>query len=243
MKTRVKNDRHQVPGRKICLLILLITISLLPVTGFPQPVMNKVTGLTGRTPWTLLKQDSGIELYERLICLEGYPEGRQLGITFVMKGDIATALLLVSDERMASRWMTAVKSFQILEKEEGTCWYSYILYDIPWPLRKQDLIICNTLSGGAGDQAATIEMLSSAEYLPENKGVSRITHMYGTWYFNQKTNEQVEVSYTVFSGQRSAFPRWITDPIIQGNLLRTMDNFRKAGEEQFSMNKSITRKE
>ena len=84
-------------------------------------------------------------------------------------------------------------------------------------------------------------MVSDAGYIPEKEGVSRIRHMTGLWQFRQVGENRVEVTYTLFSGQRSAFPRWITDPIIQGNMIKTMKNFRTLGEEKYLSEKVYTK--
>ncbi len=224
-------------------LSLLAAISLWPFQARPQPMMSNEHGISASSSWTQVKSEDGIDLYIRLITMEGFPEGRQLGVTFRMQGDVSTAVKLVSDDRLASRWMSAVKSFRVLEQKDKACWYSYMLYDIPWPLRKQDLIAVNTLSAEPDGSCASIEMRSAADYLPENTGVSRILHMAGTWQFKQVSASVVEVSYTIFSGQKSSFPRWITDPIIQGNMIRTMNNFRELGEAEYTSARSISRKD
>ena len=241
MKTPVNPQRNEIKPRDLLLLVVLLILTPWPIWVLSQPVSESLIGVTSLSEWELVRSDDQIDLYIRVIKMEGYPEGRQLGITFRMRGDVSTAIELISNSQLASRWMSSIKSFQILKNKGDACWYSYMLYDIPWPLRKQDLIAVNRLHTEPDGSRASIEMRSEADFLPENKGITRIQHMVGTWHFTQEPGNQVAVSYTIYSGQKSSFPRWITDPIIQGNMIRTMGNFRKLGEEQFYSKKSITR--
>ena len=66
-----------------------------------------------------------------------------------------------------------------------------------------------------------------SEYLPEVDGVTRISHMEGMWKLVSAGPDRTLVEYVIFSRQPSSFPRWITDPIIQNNMVRTMMAFRE----------------
>jgi hypothetical protein len=39
-------------------------------------------------------------------------------------------------------------------------------------------------------------------------------------------NNKVRVEYSMFTNVKPSFPLWLTDPIIQNNLMKTMNAFR-----------------
>lgn len=240
MKTKNQTN-EKWPGFHAGVLALTITLFLLHSNGcIPQPPVN-MKGGTFNESWTLLRNDDGIALYERWISAEGFPVCRQMGIEFMLRGDLEAVTRVVTDDAMAADWMTAIKSYQILNHVNDSCWYTYTLYDIPWPLKKQEVIIQNTLFEEPDSKSISITMIANAQYIPENRGISRISHMMARWTFTEASKGYVQVQYTMFSGQHSPFPRWLTDPIIQGNLVKTMKNFRRTAEDIFPLSKTYTR--
>ena len=65
------------------------------------------------------------------------------------------------------------------------------------------------------------------DYLAPVKGVKRISHMQGSWKLLAVSPNRTVIEYMIFSNQPSSFPKWITDPIIQNNMIHTMSAFRE----------------
>lgn len=239
--------KNQTRGRSRLLQTACLTMNaiflmfLIPCT-YPQPGIRHGNIHSGDEP-VLLRQEEGIELYEQWINSHDNQELRQLIMEFSIAGNIETAIGLIGDEKLAEEWMSSIKTFQVLAKESPDCWYTYILYDIPWPLKKQDLVVRNTLSRGPDGKSAWIEMEAVAAYLPDKKGVSRIKHMKGRWYLTSEEDNMTRIQYSVFSVQRSKFPKWLTDPIIQQNLVKSMKDFKGLAEKQYSCLELTTKNE
>jgi hypothetical protein len=56
-------------------------------------------------------------------------------------------------------------------------------------------------------------------------------HYEAMWKLIAGRNGTTRVEYSVFSNQMPIYPRWITDPIIQNNLIHSMSALRNLSEQ------------
>jgi len=135
------------------------------------------------------------------------------------------AIFILDDDSFTS-WMKGTRDYYRVETVDSSSWYSYIQFSIPWPLNDQDCIIHYRLRRNS---ESYLEVFIDGEpgYLAPVEGVKRISHMQGSWKLLEVSPEKTVIEYLIFSNQPSSFPRWITDPIIQNNMIRTMTAFRE----------------
>jgi hypothetical protein len=69
-------------------------------------------------------------------------------------------------------------------------------------------------------------------YIPENKGITRIKHLEGSWVVTPVNHHYSKVVYKVYSAVPPQFPRWVTDPIVHDNLIQTMLSFKNIVEQR-----------
>lgn len=225
MKTKEKESRPFLTKTVRLSLVCFIWMCIAIIVGFGNP--GPVDDEEGKVnPWTLIRKEEGITVYQRWIKLPGNRDGRQLYVDFLIHDTISGIRKALCDAESAMEWMTGIKEFSLVQKTDTSTWYVYLLYDIPWPLRKQDLIVRYRLSVPDTEGSFRLEMTGCPDFLPENKGITRVTHMEGTWVISREGPESTRVQYFLFSAQRSSLPKWLTDPIIQSNLINTMRNLR-----------------
>jgi len=53
----------------------------------------------------------------------------------------------------------------------------------------------------------------------------------GRWEFEKQANGYTEVRYFIQTTKASSLPRFITDPIVRSNMMRTMEGFREVAEK------------
>lgn len=182
--------------------------------------------------YKFIKKEEGITLYFRWIDTPTHREVRELKAEFNIASSPENIISGIKNERTALLWMKGASQFQRIGKSTETSWYSYILYNIPWPLSNQDCIILHTLHKEPTENIYYIRMKGVPDYIPEKEGIIRIHHLQGTWKITKINANESRVVYTIYSAQAPKFPRWVTDPIIQENLLNTMLSFKKTVEDQ-----------
>lgn len=177
--------------------------------------------------YKLVRSDKDIRIYTRWIPVDNIRSTRQLKAVFEVDAPMKKVVQVLQDESTYLSWMGAVKTFRRLKTLNQNDWYCYIQFSVPWPLNNQDCILRYELKELLGDSGTMITFKGVPGFMKEQEGIERISHMEGAWHLTQSPNGQTHVEYYVYSKQPPKFPTWITDPIIQKNLIKTMSRLRE----------------
>jgi hypothetical protein len=210
---------------KIPILILL----LLGNTAFKPGDDCKYPG-----EFIIAKDVSGIRISTRWVPVTKTSSARQVKCEFVVDGTVPNVVAVLNDDISVVGWMKGTKEYYRVKTIDDEHWYSYVQFHIIWPFNNQDCIIKYDVSRDAANRKTVVHMTGEPGFLKQFEGVNRIPHMEGSWTFTDLGNNRVQVVYMMFSNQEPKFPRWITDPIIQNNLLEMTDAFRSTLHERIS---------
>jgi hypothetical protein len=206
---------------------ILMMCAVLPAFAADPPAGNagKDSPPNG-SEYSLVRQENDISIYTRWIPVNDTRSARQVKVTFSVPADIEKALSVIRDDGSFTSWMKGTSDYHRIRTVDEENWYSYILFSIPWPLNDQDCIIRYHLHRHSSTQFE-ISLSGEPGCIQPVKGVKRISHLQGSWKFVEVSPSKTLVEYVIFSNQPSSFPRWITDPIIQKNMVQTMTAFRE----------------
>ena len=199
-------------------LIILITII---------SVWHKYSRCDNHNDFIKLKEENGIQLSSRWIPAPGNRETRELKAAFEVDAEPSEIMELLRNEQQALLWMRGVKEVKMHFSGKPDEWYVYLLYNIPWPLNKQDCIIRYRLMSDSGAEQIQLKLEGAPDYMAVRENIERIPHVSGGWIISRTPDGKCQVEYSVFSFQKPRFPRWATDPVIQNNLIQTMVSLRE----------------
>lgn len=183
----------------------------------------------GEAKYVFIKKSNNISLFYRWIELPDKRKVRELKAELDISASPEQIIATLRDEKVALNWLKGASEVKSVGSPGQNLWHTYIQYDIPWPLSNQDCIIRYNLE--SSNKQYMINMTGLPKYIPEKEGITRIQHLQGSWIIVPTNRNVCKVFYSVFSNQEPTFPRWITDPIIQGNLISTMEAFRTTVEK------------
>lgn len=183
------------------------------------------------TDFVLIKQDHNINIYAKWIKVDDTRSARQLRAEFFVNASFEKVVNLIKDDKQATQWMKNTKSFYIIKTIDRNNWLSYVQFSVPWPFKNQDLIIKYEIPTPDAFSKYEIRFVGVPDYQEKNKNVTRISHLEGVWRLMYLDKNKSKIEYEMYSRQAPAFPRWITDPIIQNNLISTMKAFREVVEK------------
>lgn len=206
---------------KFVVLLLIAFLSQNTSYTFEKSIIQQTTD------FVLIKQDKNINIYARWIRVDDKRSARQLKAEFTVNASFAKIIGLIKDDKTTTQWMKNTKSYYIIKAIDQNNWFAYVQFSVPWPFSNQDIIIKYELPTPNAFSQTEIRFTGVPDYMQKNKGVTRISHLEGTWKLMYLDKNLTKIEYVMFSKQAPAFPRWITDPIIQHNLLSTMDAFRE----------------
>ncbi|MCB9283541.1 MAG: hypothetical protein H6563_05650 [Lewinellaceae bacterium] len=205
---------------------LVLKMLLIGAVGFAGPAdatTPKLKDPAGDGDFKLVKVRGSVSLYERWFEVEPGLNVRELKAEFTVDASSMSAFNLLKDESRAPKWMQSLDVFDVVENQ-GSNWVSYVRYNIPWPLDDQDVVLRYRQSNVDG--AILVSFNSDAHAsCPVKDGVSRMKGVSGSWLFQPTGNNQTKVTYKITTRNKSHFPRWVTDPLVQDNLMDTMNAF------------------
>jgi hypothetical protein len=211
---------------------LLILLTFLLTSGFRTTSENSLITENSSAPdksakFTLVRSDENVSIYTRWIPVNETRSTRQLKAEFVIDCPVEKVVSVLRDEKTYTQWMKASKTYFRLKTISENQWYSYVQFSIPWPLNNQDCILKYEVHENNELLRTEITLVGEPDFLKTYDGVERISHMEGSWVITQIGTGKSRVEYLVYSNQAPKFPTWITDPLIQKNLLKTMNAFRE----------------
>ena len=211
---------------------LLVLLVFLLNTGFKKESGNNIfsndpSTIDVNAKFNLVRSDDNISIYTRWIPVTETRSTRQLKAEFVIDCSSEKVVSVLRDEKSYTKWMKATKTYYRLKTVNTNQWYSYVQFSIPWPLNNQDCILKYEVHENTELSRTEITLIGEPDFLQTYEGVERISHMEGSWVITQiGAGNKTRVEYLVYSKQAPKFPTWITDPLIQKNLLKTMNAFR-----------------
>lgn len=209
----------------------LLWISVMGMTGLCLPTVAQHA-----PSFRLVKVDDGIALYERW---KNSPVGgekvRELKAVFHARADPGAVAGLLKDQRQGTAWNAHAARYAVQKGDRPDSWVSYIRYDTPWPLRKQDCCLhYHVAEKGSGGETVIAFRSTSCAAFPESDDADRIRGVEGKWILERAASGDMQVIYLVSSARSSGVPRWVADPFIHQQLFQTMTSFRDMLERTYA---------
>ncbi len=189
---------------------------------------------TVTSDFKMIKQQNSISLYERWIKHNGN-EVRELKAEFEIRStSIQSILSLLKNGSRGTEWNNNSKTYQVSLTKEEHVWITYICYGIPWPMDDQDCCLRYSYEPAALTASSFAISFESTNYpaFPVKKDVTRITGTKGKWSIENTGNGNFKIAYQVATDKSSSIPRWISDPLVYNNLLKTIASFRSILENK-----------
>jgi len=183
------------------------------------------------TNWKLEKQSEDIKISYRKVLVGDTFKTRQIKMTFMVSSDSKSVIALFKDSEKLTTWTAGAEKCRVLNDEAENSWIIYTLYDIPWPFEQRDLVTKCHLK--ENDSVTIIHLTSVPQQIPYYQGVSREEKFEGQWKFTELNNGNTEVEFTSISFTKSAVPRFIQDPFVQGILIESANELKSLAKQQY----------
>lgn len=174
--------------------------------------------------FVLVKQVEGISIYERWFQRKPDEFAREVKAKFTVAAPAKSALALMRDETRGTEWNKRARTFKVLHDKDGV-WFSYIEYDLPWPISNQDCVLRHHQTVSRNELKVEFRDVHHPAFPPQQR-IQRIPEISGKWIFRE-TPHGLDVEYYVTTLPNATLPTWVTDPIIRNNLAETLSAFRE----------------
>jgi len=194
--------------------------------------------------WKKVHVRDDIVVSERWVTCSDGSKTRERKGEFSVQADADILLSLLKNPNKASKWMKAVSEHKIIGTRSQDEWFSYTVYDIPWPFKSQDMVSLYQIKNFPESGVYRLKISSVDEDLMEeiDDGFSRETDLKrlsqykAEWIIEHKGTKVCDVRFTASSSTRPPFPRWMMDPVLirlfEDNLMCFRDMaLKEKGEE------------
>ena len=196
--------------------LLLATLAIATVSNAENP----------SSEIEFLKERNGIDLYYRWIAMpEGKPV-RQMKAVLEIDACANDVMSLLKDQSRALDWIPSAEQFRHLTATSGNEWASYIQFSIPWPFADQDCILAYAARWD-DDSSLVIDFECRPEYIDPVDGITRMKDIVGSFVIRQAGKGHCIMECYFLSKKASRIPRWVTEPIVTGNILNLVEALRQ----------------
>lgn len=176
--------------------------------------------------WTLCYESDKIYIYERWIKKQnGLPLRERKGV-MVVNSNVANAVYSITNVEVQKKWMKNVQTSKMIAKKSDTCWFSYTMFELPWPLDNRDVISENHLKVSKLRDYAEININSTKNLIRETEGISRITNYKASWVIKKVNETKIIITFTATSDSQQIAPASILDPIMRRTFQKNLLNLR-----------------
>lgn len=205
----------------------------LSVIWLVSMLLCMTTGVYANNEFKLIRKNGPTHLYERWITVDK-EQVRELKAVFSVRSDITSIVKLLQSQQHGTQWQTKASAYTVKMLQEPVAWINYIQYDLPAVMDDQDCLLLYAIPMGLVPDAQSCVVLFSStadSQYPVKSGVKRISGVKGSWKLEKQPGELVQVTYTISSDRDKKIPRFISDPIIQDNVFKSMSNFKQLLEQ------------
>ena len=217
---------------KFLRIVPFIWIGFIPLVSAQQTTED----LEVYEDWRLRKEKDGIQIYTRWVQADDDRKARQMHAVMQVDASLGAVVQALADEEQVPEWLNRVDDYYHFSPSGRSDWYAYAKFDIPWPMKDQDLITRNLLSSNAESGQVHVEIQGVSDYIPEEKDIDRIPHFEGSWDFTPLANGTIQVDYYLFVKSKPVLPRWMIDPIVEYGMWRTFSDFREVAHNNNGKN-------
>lgn len=173
--------------------------------------------------WREVLNTSGIVLSQRTLPGKAY---QQIQGQMTIEGKIDSLVGILNDPSLCVRWLNDCRSSRVVDKISPAERISYTIVDAPFPLEDRDVYVRSKAAYDSQTKAVTITLRSIPDYAATQEKKIRVQSLNGFWRFRQLNDQQVRVSYQMYSDPQIT-PASLVDSFSPTSLLKTFTNLRK----------------
>jgi len=193
-------------------LILILTLFLL----------NTANDVFGQS-WDFIKEVDGIKIYTRKEVNSSLKSFKG-EITF--KANPNKVILIIGNAKNVDWWDKNIIVLNVLAFEENVFARYYLVYDVPWPITRRDLVLEAQISTDPVTGDRTVFSKPLLNVIPEKPGLVRIKKYWQKWTIHTMGKGDVHVILEGFVDPGGNIPSWLYNTVITETPLKVMKALR-----------------
>ena len=173
--------------------------------------------------WQLVKEGKGIKVYSAPA-----PSGlKYVKVDAVLKGSINKVSKVFRDVSQQKAWVYGTKKSYLIKKIDDNHLLYYNETALPWPVSNRDIAARMELKEDPVQHTLIITQEDVPNAVPKHKGIVRVSHMEGNWYFRETGNGELHAEYYLDIDPGGSLPNWVVNMFIAKGPYQTFVRLQK----------------
>jgi hypothetical protein len=192
-----------------------------------QLTVNFNLAANNTTQWKEVDSRDDIKIFERWISFGDSLKVRErMGqIILNVHPDIILSKIIKIDNW--NGWMHNVNSAYLIQKSHNGTMYVYTLFNIPWPFNNRDMVSYVQVKTNNITRETIVEICSTEGLIAPKSNIERISGYRAYWLITPMEKNAVKLTFSCYSTQTPAYPRWLMDPILRKMFFDNLLNFKQ----------------
>ena len=179
----------------------------------------------GQGDWVLKIEKQGIAVYTRVLPDSKF---KAIRVKLELETSLSRMVAVLLDVNAAVDWVYATKSAVLLKQVSPSEVFYYSEINIPWPFSNRDFIAQLKVRQDSLTKVVTVNGPTVPDYLPEKKGIVRVSRSEGKWVITPIGKGRIRVEYTLWTDPGGDLPAWLFNLFVTDG---PMESFVKLKEQ------------
>jgi len=176
-----------------CIFSLFFLISCVPTASAQEK-------------WTLSSNEEGIQVYTRPTADSKI---KAVKVSCILAASATQAVAAILDIQTCNEWVYHSKQNVLIKQISPLDLIYYSEVDVPWPVENRDYVVHIQAEQNPHTKIVTINSPCIPGYVPEKKGIVRISHSVGKWTITPAGKNQVKAEYVLAVDPMGTIPAWL----------------------------------
>lgn len=156
--------------------------------------------------WTLSSNSEGIQVYTRPLATSRIKAVRVVCNLTASPTQVVAAIL---DIQSCNQWVYHSKINTLIKQISPVDLIYYSQTEVPWPIENRDYVVSIHTQQNPQTKVITINSPCIPGYVPEKKGVVRISHSVGNWTITPVSKNLTRAEYILEVDPMGSIPAWL----------------------------------
>ncbi len=184
--------------------------------------------VSAEADWKLEREKDGVSVYTRDVAGS---EFKAFKGESVLEVELNRALALMDDTAACPEWMHTCKSPVLIRKLTPLKRYSYMVNDLPWPVKDRALLLTATITQEMASRVVTVALetvdpasldATDQAKVPKAKDVVLIEQAKGFFRFTPLGENQTHVEYQMHTEPSGALPAGLVNAMLVDTPFHTL---------------------
>ena len=156
--------------------------------------------------WTLSSDQEGIQVYTRPMADSKIKAVR---VSCNLAASATQAVAAILDIQSCAEWVYHSKQNVLIKQISPLELIYYSEVAVPWPAENRDFVVHIQVEQNLQTKVVTINSPCIPGYVPEKKGIVRISHSVGRWTITPAGKDHVKAEYVLEVDPMGTIPAWL----------------------------------